>query len=62
MIDDTKLDELYAEHDALEKAVEVLKARQREIMSAAGVIYARVKDREIDAALAAGDICARTGE
>ncbi|WP_156352003.1 hypothetical protein [Devosia sp. Leaf64] len=56
MNDDKTLDELYAEHDALEKAIEVLKKRQAEIMSAAGVIWLRVKNREIDAALAAGDI------
>lgn len=54
--DDQKLDALYAEHDALEKAIGVLEARKREIMTEAGKIFARVKNREIDAALAAGDI------
>lgn len=56
MNDDEKLDALYAEYDALGKAIEVRKAKQLEIMSAAGHIYARVKDREVSAALAAGDI------
>jgi len=54
--DDQDLDTLYAESEALDKAIAVLRKRQGEIMTAAGRIYARVKDQEIDAALAAGDI------